>query len=508
MQQDLVVPRRDRQTGGELAMASASVAASPGIADGEARTPRYAAALTRPAAVFVALSVLFGVMIAFATPPLRGPDEAAHFLRAYGVANGDIVPSQQDAQGRKGIFLPFDLYHGFTAHETAYATERRAHWSTWALPEAERKAGSPVTRQDAVFVAYEGSEGYTPIPYLPYVPAAALARAMGLDFPSTLYLMRVSALIVTTVIIAYAIAIVPHFAWAFLCIGLLPAALYGRAVISADGVTLACAMAATAIALRAASGARPQQWIEQSFWMTLAALSKPPTFVVLLLVLMRGSMKELLSRWRTASLIVLPGLLAMAVWTIMTSGDAGTWRQVELTGREAEEFKAAWKLTFLLQRPMHFPLAVAATFEDSYWLWVSLIGVMGLFDTLLQNWVYPTLSLLLFAACLTPVDAHFAWRARVAAVAALAAAAYALAVFLIFFLIWTPIDAPAVRGVQGRYFLPCLPLLAVSYALFGRGLDERLRAGTAVAAAALSGLMTVEAILRVDWRIWDAAAAP
>ncbi len=62
---------------------------------------------------FAALSLLFGTLIILVTPPLRGPDETAHFLRAYGIALGDIVPSTGDAQSRKGIFLAARLYEGF-----------------------------------------------------------------------------------------------------------------------------------------------------------------------------------------------------------------------------------------------------------------------------------------------------------------------------------------------------------------------------------------------------------
>jgi hypothetical protein len=60
----------------------------------------------RPALIFFLLSIFFGVAISIMTPPLRGPDESAHFLRAYGIARGDIVPSIRDQESRKGIFLP------------------------------------------------------------------------------------------------------------------------------------------------------------------------------------------------------------------------------------------------------------------------------------------------------------------------------------------------------------------------------------------------------------------
>jgi hypothetical protein len=41
---------------------------------------------SRPLRAFVLSSLLFGCLMIGAAPPLRGPDERAHFLRAYGVA--------------------------------------------------------------------------------------------------------------------------------------------------------------------------------------------------------------------------------------------------------------------------------------------------------------------------------------------------------------------------------------------------------------------------------------
>src|SRR5947209_6447044 len=75
---------------------------------------------TRPAILFFLLSLMMGSVIAAMTPPLRGPDEAAHFLRAYGIARGAIVPSQ-GAEGRKGILMPGAFFEQYAAFETRYA---------------------------------------------------------------------------------------------------------------------------------------------------------------------------------------------------------------------------------------------------------------------------------------------------------------------------------------------------------------------------------------------------
>jgi uncharacterized membrane protein len=80
--------------------------------------------------------------------------------------------------------------------------------------------------------------------------------------------------------------------------------------------------------------------------------------------------------------------------------------------------------------------------------------------------------------------------------------AYVAAVYFICYVAFTPIEAPSVWGVQGRYFIPVLSLVAVVIAaLVTRGPDERLTRAMAISAAVLSGSASLEAILRVDWHV-------
>src|SRR6266487_2351441 len=63
----------------------------------------------QPATVFVSLSLAFGLAIIFVVPPLRGPDEIAHFLRSYSYTRGELLPAAE-IDGRKGIFIERELY--------------------------------------------------------------------------------------------------------------------------------------------------------------------------------------------------------------------------------------------------------------------------------------------------------------------------------------------------------------------------------------------------------------
>src|SRR5262245_2740850 len=64
---------------------------------------------TRPAFVLILFSFVFGSAISIIVPPLRGPDEIAHFLRIYSYTRGDLLPLTE-VDGRKGIFVERELH--------------------------------------------------------------------------------------------------------------------------------------------------------------------------------------------------------------------------------------------------------------------------------------------------------------------------------------------------------------------------------------------------------------
>jgi uncharacterized membrane protein len=456
-----------------------------------------------PTTVFVAVSLLFGTLIILATPPLRGPDETAHFLRAYGVAHGDIVPSVLDAEGRKGIFVPPRVYEGFDFFESVRIKEKEAGFSYGPVfrDYFNRRPAAVDADRPPTFVPYAGSEGYSPVTYLPQIAAALMARALDLEFVPTFYLMRFAGLAAMTGLIAFAIATVPKLAWAFVTIAMLPAAIYGRSVINADGSALATAMIVTTLWLRGILSPQLHILGRQSFWMMLCALTKPPNLVFVLLGLMpmRGRQAR---RWHLLALTILPAIAVAVLWSLGSGADTATWRMVEITGQNLDAFNPAVKVSYLLHHPLRFPAAVISALheKDLGELWRQVIGVLGLFDTVLQPWVYPTVSGLLLCTFLTRLPLAPAARYQVAIVAGITALAYIVVVYFVCYLVFTPLDAGTVWGVQGRYFVPILSLVAIVVAaVVNRAPNERLSTALAISAALLSGGASVEAILRADW---------
>lgn len=458
--------------------------------------------LRNPAILFAVLSLLFGGAAIILNPPLGGPDEGAHFLRIYSITQGEIVPHRTDARGRRGLMLPEHVNNDVSDFELA---RQQLVASETTLPQVLRKfsqdrANAPPREPRSVFVPYGGSEAYSPAPYLPYVIAGIPARLLALEFLTSLYLLRVAGLVAFTAIVALAIALTPRCQWAFFVIALLPGAIYSRSVLSADGAALSTTLMLTALCLRAALTNEVRGSIERAIWMTWCVLTKPAQTAFILLEGMTASAREHLRRLPALAFIILPGLLLTGWWLLAASADVGSWRVLEGSGNSAKDFDPVWKLRFLAANPLHFPKVVLQSLDYSVELWRQSIGVLGWLDTRLLAGCYPILTLLLLGACREQARASAATRVRIAFWCAGAALGYTIAIFLIFFLAFTPLDSDRVLGIQGRYFMVVFPPLAVLLTvLLPRDFPTRVRQGCAIAGALLSGGAVIEAILRVNW---------
>ncbi len=271
-----------------------------------------------PATAFVFLSLAFGSLVAIVIPPLRGPDEISHFLRIYSYARGELLPAAE-VDGRKGIFVDRKLYAQLSFFRSAgewFATAREKDVRYGQVMALYRDAAGKIdddSDQAAIFAPFAGTEGYTPIAYLPYIPAAAIGRLLRLDFPDLLLLMRLFGIAAFTALAAYAIRVSPVLKWGFVLIAMLPVSLYNRSVLSADGAALSSALVITALCLSAARKSAAGPIWERSLWMTLCALSKQPQIVFVLLELMTSRVRDLRQRWRRGDRLW-PELIGILGW--------------------------------------------------------------------------------------------------------------------------------------------------------------------------------------------------
>src|SRR3979411_953021 len=296
-----------------------------------------------PVIVFALLSLAFGSAIVVANPPLRGPDEISHFLRIYSYTRGELVPAAE-IDGRKGVFVERALYdrlYFFKNSGEWFATflqQRKGEWFARTREEGVRYgqimaeyqdlagASRDEAAQTPVFAPFAGTEGYSPVAYAPYILAAAIGHRLSLDLPELLFLMRFLGLVVFTAVAAYAIAGTPALQWACVLVAMLPVSLYNRVVLSADGAALSYALVITALCLRAAWNPSDGRVWERSLWTQMSVLAKQPQIAFVLLELMSGRLRELLRRWKSIAIVVLPGVILSPLWVVGVSADVAAWR--------------------------------------------------------------------------------------------------------------------------------------------------------------------------------------
>jgi hypothetical protein len=117
---------------------------------------------------------VFGSIIIVANPPLRGPDEIAHFLRIYSYARGEVLPVTE-INGRKGIVVSPELYNQVyffkTAGEVIARSREQGMRYGQIMAEYSKLAGTDEHQSDqaSLFAPFAGTEGYNPAAYIPYI---------------------------------------------------------------------------------------------------------------------------------------------------------------------------------------------------------------------------------------------------------------------------------------------------------------------------------------------------
>lgn len=419
---------------------------------------------------FLVLGLGFGALFVLATPPFAPPDELRHFLRAYLVSEGRFaVPGQAPGYSAS---IPTSLARlepspSQSATGPLGQLHLKAFRSQWSEPlEPERRQGV-------------GSLSlYSPLVYAPQAAAIAFGRALGGSALALLYLGRLANLAAWALLSALAIRIAPARGWAFALLFLTPMAVFQAASLSADNPTNAIALLFVASCLRAAFG--PGAAFERREAGAIVAaglalgLAKPGYWALGALVLLIPGRRFDTSarRWQYSAAVLAAVLLPSIFWQL--SVEAAQPYPLTL------DADARGQLEGVLSAPFAFLQRAVTTFGMQAGVYLrTLVGTLGQLDIQLPELVYFAYPALLLAAAATdPRDPPALTPLRRLALVALFACV-SLGVLTLAYLGWNPVGERWIHGVQGRYFLPAMPLLLFALPAV-RAVPERTRSWGAV----------------------------
>ncbi len=370
--------------------------------------------LKSPEMIFVILAFVFGCVFLFITPFNEVPDEQAHLMRACEVADGILY-------GKNTPIL------------------------TTKCDELIKRDILLTRPKDAFY----GASGYSPILYT--FPALGLKLGEVWGGKTMFYFARLFNLFAFILLTAWAIRITPVFKYQFLIVALLPMTLYEGMSISADSINNAVAFLFFAYLFKLIfsnkNNLSPKELVSLVALSSLGAMLKGlvyPIFLFIFLPIQRNK-----NIFIMLCLIIAVGIMCCwsAINPVFTYPDP--------------LMSASFNKYVLLHNPLNFLCKFINTLiYRGYWYIPSCIGVLGLLKVLL----YPAYFIepILFISSFFVFPTNVSKNNRI--VALLIFVAFTVFMHIMFYINWTLPSSSRIEGVQGRYFIPMLPLLFLVFA--------------------------------------------
>lgn len=407
--------------------------------------------------VFTAICIAT-VLFALITPPFQSPDENQHYMKALQLSRGHVLAERR---GRDvGAALPNDAL-GLYAHDFPQeqpGVPRRFDPATFASSWRADES-----RPGTDFGAFPNIANYSPTMYAPQALGIAIGAELGLPRLGGFYIGRLVNLLVSLALLALSLRLMPFGRMALLGIAALPTFPMQIGSNSPDAIINGLGFLGLALSLRFGHGVAGNQKATAILLVTpLLALAKG-----VYLPLMAAGLRWQRGRgdrraWLLIGAMAL-GALAFLLWMRANGGTQALYSIVSRkTGESVMTAPLADQLRTIVGDPLGYAkILVGSMIERGPVYALQIVGRFGWNTILLPLLAYPLALLMLGAAVLSGAGAGYGLVQRLWWL--LVAAGCAVLVETACYLVGTPYGADYIQGVQGRYFLPLLPLVLLAF---------------------------------------------
>ncbi|MBR3116694.1 MAG: DUF2142 domain-containing protein [Bacilli bacterium] len=425
------------------------------------------------AKLFLLLSMFFGTIMIFIIPPFNSPDEDSHFLYAYELSRGNLLPTSKGNQS--GYYIPETIM------------EDIGHYKEFANDRTKKYKYDDYYFDQLLTDNYDKTKFVSAVvsksPKIAYIaPATGIFIARHLKIFSgsdqmpvsvLLQFARFFSLLAYSIIGYFAIKLTPKFKKSFFVVMLMPLALFLRSMISYDGILLVIVALALANMLRiidAKSKLTKKDYI--LFIITGFILLNTKLVYSIIFLCLFAIPKEVFgnNKKKAKSIAIIAGgiLLLTIIKTMFYMSVKGS-----------PEPMASTQIDFIIHNPVgYFKILVHNIIEQlktqEYWM----LGTLGYLDTYM-----PVLYVFLLKILLVTVFLVEAFHEKILLPLWLKIGLFLLVIFDIFgmytmmYISWTPkvtntTGGSEITGVQGRYFIPFLLLVPV---IFNNRLVDKIK---------------------------------
>jgi uncharacterized membrane protein len=402
---------------------------------------------------FGLLLALFGLIFLFSLPPAQAPDENVHFLHAYDVAKGHLLPAH-DSEGWAGTTVPLELLP-VIERSSRFWQNSEARWMWQDSRELLQLHWSGEERPASLAQV----SIYTFLPYLPQAAGIRLAHWLHLPPLPLFYAGRLGSLVFGVLCVMLAIRLTPLGKLLFGAVALLPLTVQQFASVSADGPTIGLSLVLVAALLRLALSFNKGQLPFLVVGLLLAlmfatALTKFP-YTVLIFLYFGIAPEQVGSRRRYWWI----GALVLAVAAVGLATSVALTRPFILDPHRLRDMpiSKSGQIHFILTHPREFLWIFLSNIANYGGCWLTSLFALGCLDTPLNP--LTGLIYLFFLALLAVADrrhGELPW--RLWGVGSAIVFLSTTMILTALYVWWNPPASNRIEGPQGRYFIPLMPL--------------------------------------------------
>ena len=406
--------------------------------------------------VYLVLALATVLLFCFIVPPLQVLDENRHFMRAVQFSQGNWISQMDVATNRAGGVLPAAVFQFVrrTMSTDFLQGEEALHTVRERINALDRASQPDAASSPMIFGAFPTATIYPPGLYLPQIIGIWIAKPFTGKVYVWFYSARICNAISAVLLIFLALRLVgPPRAVLLLFPAALPITLYQFSSVSSDASIISLSMLFVALCIRFLTVDTVLIRLGLILCLALLVMGKPVHLALGLLLL--AAQKRV--GWRRAISFCCLALGIASTGYLLWWGLVRNFMVLagEGTGNPSAQMR------FILTHPISMlKIMSASVYSGGLKISREAIGVLGWNEIPMPLW-FLELSALAFGLIIILILVNYKKMSLLPlAFGTLSIIGLALAVFIAGYVLWNRPAAPVISLIQGRYFIPALPIIA------------------------------------------------
>jgi len=398
--------------------------------------------------IFLLIVPVISILFILTMPSFKNHDEYWHWLKAFEVSEGNLMtPISED--GVQGSQAP-----------AGTKIMKISEWRNILYSTMSELRAVQLDEEKTEIIDPYTSAFYSFVPYIPQSIGILLARLVTHSAYLVTYGGRIMNMLVAMTLLYFAIKIIPFGKKLLLIPTMIPIAIEGFSSLSADAVTISVSFLFIAYVFHLAFEEGKKVGLKQKILLLLMsiviALSKivylPLVGLILIIPKERFEKGTNKSKIINFALIAAIATIVNLIWLVIAGKYLAGFREGD----------SSIKIMQALQNPIGYIqkvlfTIVTGTSKDMLSLFGTELGWYE-FVKLYSVVPYAFIGICLFVA-ITEAELKNKLKRYQAVWILLVVLATILLIFTSLYVHWTSIGANTIQGMQGRYFLPILPLV-------------------------------------------------